>query len=54
VGAVQGPADALPSGFWTIATRDDGARQWAYQGYPVYTNANDKKPATCWAATSST
>jgi predicted lipoprotein with Yx(FWY)xxD motif len=38
------PPDAQPSGFWSIALRDDGARQWAYQGYPVYTNANDRKP----------
>jgi predicted lipoprotein with Yx(FWY)xxD motif len=37
-------ADAQASGFWSIALRGDGTRQWAYQGYPVYTNAQDKKP----------
>jgi len=41
---LKAPPDAQPSGYWSIALRDDGTRQWAYQGYPVYTNANDKKP----------
>ncbi len=36
--------DAQGSGYWSIAQRSDGTRQWAYQGYPVYTNAQDKKP----------
>ena len=36
--------DAQASGFWSIALRSDGTRQWAYQGYPVYTNRQDKKP----------
>ncbi len=36
--------DAQSSGFWSVALRPDGARQWAYQGYPVYTNVQDKKP----------
>lgn len=38
------PKDAQSSGFWSVALRSDGTRQWAYQGYPVYTNAQDKKP----------
>tara|TARA_R110000868_G_scaffold162032_3_gene393024 strand:- start:283 stop:837 length:555 start_codon:yes stop_codon:yes gene_type:complete len=25
-----------PVGNWTIVERDDGDRQWAYKGYPVY------------------
>jgi predicted lipoprotein with Yx(FWY)xxD motif len=41
---LKASADAQPSGFWSIALRGDGTRQWAYQGYPVYTNAEDKKP----------
>jgi predicted lipoprotein with Yx(FWY)xxD motif len=41
---LQAPADAQASGFWSVALRGDGTRQWAYQGYPVYTNAQDKKP----------
>jgi predicted lipoprotein with Yx(FWY)xxD motif len=38
------PADAKPSAFWSIVTRDDGTRQWAYQGYPLYSFAKDAKP----------
>jgi predicted lipoprotein with Yx(FWY)xxD motif len=37
-------ADARPDGDWTIITRDDGARQWAYKGKPVYLWAKDRKP----------
>lgn len=29
-------ADAKPSGDWTIVTRDDGSKMWAYKGKPVY------------------
>lgn len=36
-------ADAKPEGDLTIITRDDGSRQWAYKGKPVYTYASDKK-----------
>ena len=36
------PAKAQPSGRWEIATREDGTRQWVYQGYAVYTFAGDK------------
>jgi len=41
---LKAAAEAQPSGFWSIALRGDGTRQWAYQGYPVYTNTRDKKP----------
>ncbi|HOX89150.1 MAG TPA: hypothetical protein P5024_08500 [Burkholderiaceae bacterium] len=37
-------ADARASGDWSIVTRDDGARQWAYKGKPVYLWAKDTKP----------
>ncbi len=37
-------ADAVPAGHWTIVTRTDGTRQWAYQGYALYTYTGDKKP----------
>jgi len=37
-------ADAKASGDWTIVTRDDGTKQWAYKGRPLYTWAQDKKP----------
>lgn len=36
-------ADARPEGELSIVTRDDGAKQWAYKGKPVYTYAADKK-----------
>ena len=32
------------SGDYTIVTRDDGAKQWAYKGKPLYLWVNDKKP----------
>jgi predicted lipoprotein with Yx(FWY)xxD motif len=37
-------ADAKASGDWSIVTRDDGAKQWAYKGKPVYLWAKDQKP----------
>ena len=37
-------ANAKPSGDWTIITRDDGAKQWAYKGKPLYLWAKDQKP----------
>jgi predicted lipoprotein with Yx(FWY)xxD motif len=37
-------ADAKPSGDWTIVTRDDGGKQWAYKGKPLYTFHKDAKP----------
>jgi predicted lipoprotein with Yx(FWY)xxD motif len=35
--------DAKPTGPWTIVTRDDGLKQWAYNGKPVYAFAKDTK-----------
>ncbi len=32
-----------PVGTYSIVTRDDGARQWAYKGKPVYTYKADQK-----------
>src|SRR3954471_17838139 len=32
------------TGEWTVVTRDDGSRQWAYRGKPVYYWARDAKP----------
>lgn len=37
-------ADGSPSGAWTIVTRDDGSKQWAYEGKPLYTWSKDTKP----------
>ena len=36
--------DAKASGDWTIVTRDDGGKQWAYKGKPLYLWAKDQKP----------
>ena len=41
---VAAGADAKASGDWTIITRDDGAKQWAYKGKPVYLWSKDAKP----------
>jgi len=32
------------SGDWSVVTRDDGSKQWAYKGKPLYTWARDQKP----------
>ena len=37
-------ADAKADGDWTVVTRDDGAKQWAYKGKPLYLWAKDQKP----------
>ncbi|NIX76589.1 COG4315 family predicted lipoprotein [Microvirga terricola] len=37
-------ADAKSSGHWTVIARDDGSKQWAYQGKPVYHWSKDTKP----------
>ena len=36
-------ADASPMGDWTTVTRDDGTKQWAYKGKPLYTYRTDAK-----------
>jgi predicted lipoprotein with Yx(FWY)xxD motif len=37
-------ADAKPMGDWTIVTRQDGSKQWAYKGMALYTWIKDTKP----------
>lgn len=37
-------ADAKASGEYTIITRNDGAKQWAYKGKPLYLWIKDTKP----------
>jgi predicted lipoprotein with Yx(FWY)xxD motif len=37
-------ANAAASGQWTVVTRSDGSKQWAYKGKPVYTFSKDAKP----------
>jgi predicted lipoprotein with Yx(FWY)xxD motif len=31
-------------GDWTVVTRDDGGKQWAWQGKPLYYWSKDQKP----------
>jgi predicted lipoprotein with Yx(FWY)xxD motif len=35
---------ATPMGDYSVITRDDGSKQWAYKGHPLYTWKDDKKP----------
>lgn len=37
-------AGATAEGDYTIITRDDGAKQWAYKGKPLYFWVKDKNP----------
>jgi predicted lipoprotein with Yx(FWY)xxD motif len=37
-------ADAKAQGDWSLVLRDDGTRQWAYKGRPLYFWAKDSKP----------
>jgi predicted lipoprotein with Yx(FWY)xxD motif len=41
---LMAPASAAASGDWTVITRDDGSRQWAYKNKPVYYWVRDAKP----------
>ena len=36
--------DGKASGDFTLVTRDDGRKQWAYKGKPLYTWSKDHKP----------
>jgi predicted lipoprotein with Yx(FWY)xxD motif len=46
--AVQWPPvvanGAPPSNAWTVVTRNDGSKQWAYRGKPIYGWIKDSKP----------
>jgi len=35
---------AKASGDWSVVTRDDGKKQWAFKGKPLYFWAKDAKP----------
>ncbi|MFT3815953.1 MAG: hypothetical protein QM740_21780 [Acidovorax sp.] len=38
------PAAAAPIMDWSVVTRDDGNKQWAYKGRPLYYWVKDAKP----------
>lgn len=38
------PANAAASGDWGVVAREDGTKQWAYKGRPLYFWAKDSKP----------
>lgn len=42
--ALKAADDAKAGGDWTIVSRDDGAKQWAYKGKPLYFWSKDSKP----------
>jgi predicted lipoprotein with Yx(FWY)xxD motif len=44
-------ADAKPVGAFTIITRKDGKKQWAYDEHALYTSSLDKKPGDVMGAT---
>lgn len=48
------PANAKPAGDWTVISREDGTKQWAYHDKPLYTFAKDAagKPGTGEAVSS--
>ncbi|MBC5783244.1 hypothetical protein H8N03_09835 [Ramlibacter sp. USB13] len=37
-------ASDQPRGDYTIVVRNDGSRQWAYKGWPLYTWPEDQEP----------
>jgi predicted lipoprotein with Yx(FWY)xxD motif len=37
-------SSATPAADWTLITRDDGNKQWAYKGRALYTFAKDTAP----------
>ena len=36
--------DSKAAGDWSVVTRDDGGKQWAFMGKPLYTWSKDTKP----------
>jgi predicted lipoprotein with Yx(FWY)xxD motif len=41
---LKATASSSPTDEYTVITRDDGSKQWAYKGRPLYTWHNDKTP----------
>ena len=41
---LKAAADDKPRGDYTLITRDDGSKQWAHKGKPLYLWIKDQKP----------
>jgi predicted lipoprotein with Yx(FWY)xxD motif len=41
---LRAAADSTSAGDYAIVTRDDGSKQWAYKGKPLYLWVKDTKP----------
>ena len=41
---VLAPANAQAHGDWMVYTRKDGSKQWAFQGFALYTYTGDSRP----------
>ena len=41
---LKASAGNASSGDWAVITRDDGSKQWAYKGKPLYLWIKDQKP----------
>jgi hypothetical protein len=41
---VLAPADARAQGYWNVYDRADGTKQWAFQGYALWTFDGDQGP----------
>ena len=49
--AVLASENAEPVGKWTIVEREDDSKQWAYDGYPLYTSILDRQLGDVFGAT---
>ena len=49
--ALYAPEGAKETGKWTAVTRPDGKKQWAYDGYALYTSSRDKLPGDTYGGT---
>ena len=43
--------DSEPVGKWTITERENGSKQWAYDGFPLYTSVLDSEPGDTFGGT---
>lgn len=41
---LEADTNAKPEGDYSLIERDDGTKQWAYKGQPLYTFVKDTKP----------